>query len=389
MHSETTATDPQRVRQPIALFVNSFGGGGAEKNVVLLANGMVGRGYDVDVFVEHDRGSYRAMLSPKVKVISFGTSSPFKILQGLCRYFKQTPPRAFYGHLEKPALLAIVAGLITGYRRIVPALHVDLNSYAKIDHQTRRTLLKILLGVFYRFAARVQSVSYGCTNSLAPLLGPKHAKRIITVYNGFDLEALRAAAKEPVDHPLLTHKTKPVFLGCGRLSEQKNFSMLIKAFAELRKTHDASLIILGEGPQREMLTALAKELRVADDVHMPGFVNNPFAWFGKCDTFVLSSKSEGLANVIVEAMTAGARMIATRCPSGPEEILQNGKYGALVEVDDVQGMAAAMRDVLDGKPEPASQAEIQAYLDRTFAFDIMLDGHIRVALEAEADYPAA
>ena len=175
---------PSATRQPIALFVNSFGGGGAEKNTVMIANGMIAQGHEVDVIVERDVGSYRGMLSPRAQVVDLGSTSPFVILQKLCQYFRKTPPRVIITHLEKPSLLSLVAGLLTGYRKVIPVLHVDLDSYAKIDHAARRKFLRLLLGIFYRLAPRIISVSNGCKDSLAPLVGAKCAERIVTVYNG-------------------------------------------------------------------------------------------------------------------------------------------------------------------------------------------------------------
>jgi glycosyltransferase involved in cell wall biosynthesis len=381
-----THAEPDTViRRPIACFVNSFGGGGAERNAILIANGMIEQGHDVDMLVERDVGSYRPLLSDKVRVIDLGTTSPFGILSQLYGYLRHTPPRVFFAHLEKPALLVLVAGLLSGYRKIIPCLHVDLDSYATIDHTLRRQFLRLLLGVFYRFAARIASVSNGCKASLAKLIGA-HSHRIITVYNGFDLAALRLAAQDPITHPLLANKTQPLFIGCGRLSEQKDFALLIRAFAEVRAKQPCSLALLGEGPQRDMLQALAASLGIEADVHFLGFQPNPFAWFSKCDAFVLSSKSEGLANVLLEAMAAGAPIISTNCPSGPAEILAQPHYGTLVPVNDVPALAGAMRDVLQNAADlKAHQPEIQAYLDRTFAFSRMIAGYMQIVQDVEAD----
>lgn len=375
-------------RRPIALFVNSFGGGGAEKIAVMHANGFLAAGNDVDILVERDEGAYRSMLEPGVRVINLGGTSPLNLLAALLRYLRHTPPRAIITHLEKPSLLAIVAGLLTRYRKIIPALHVDLDSYAKIDHQLRRTLLRYLIGFFYRLAPRIISVSNGCRDSLTPLLGQKYAPRCITVYNGFELEKLRAASHEPVDFHVLKNKTKPVVISVGRFSEQKNFPLLIRAFAEVRREHDAALIILGEGHLRSDLTELVSALGLKDDVHMPGFQANPLAWVNKADAYVLSSKSEGLANVLIEALIAGTQVISTDCPSGPREILMDGKYGTIVPVDDVTAMANAIKRVLTtGKASPSTQEEIQAFLDNTFSYDRMIKGYLAVVNEVESSPP--
>ncbi len=373
------------VRKPIALFVNSFGGGGAEKIAVMQANGFLADGHEVDILVERDEGAYKTMLAPGVRVVDLGGTSPLTLLRHLIAYLRTTPPRAIITHLEKPSLLTIVAGMITGYRKIIPVLHVDLDSYAKIDHQFRRTLLRYLIAIFYRLAPRNISVSNGCRDSLVPLLGQSYASRCVTVYNGFELDKLRAASREPVDYPILKNKTKPVVISVGRFSEQKNFPLLLRAFAEVRREHDAALIILGEGHLRPALTELVASLGLKDDVYMPGFQANPLAWVNKADVYVLSSKSEGLANVLIEALISGTQVISTDCPSGPREILMDGKYGTIVPVEDVAALAEAIKRVLTtGKASPSSQEDIQDFLDRTFSYERMIQGYLAVVKDVES-----
>lgn len=371
-------------RSATAIFVNSFGEGGAEKLAVMQANGLVAAGEAVDVLVERDTGSYRSLLRPEVRIVNFNACSPFSLLFKLIAYTRATPPKAMLCHLEKPSLIAIAAGLFSGYRKIIPILEVNLDSYAKLDHQFRRQFLRLLLAVFYRLAPRIIAVSHGCTASLAKLMGPQ-AKNIVTVYNGFDLASLRTVSRHPVNHPLITGKSKPTFISAGRLAPQKNFQLLIRAFAKVRAGKDCSLIILGEGALRPELEALALELGVKDDVHLPGFQPDPHAWFSKCEAYVMSSKAEGLASVLLEALAAGTRLISTDCPSGPAEIIQDGKYGTLVPVDDAEALAAAMLDVLDVTKTPRTpQNEVQSYLDKTFSFEQMMASY-RAVVQAVSD----
>jgi glycosyltransferase involved in cell wall biosynthesis len=107
------------------------------------------------------------------------------------------------------------------------------------------------------------------------------------------------------------------------------------------------LLILGEGKLRPSLTSLAEELDIVEDLAMPGFVDNPFQYFARADLFVLSSRWEGLGNVVIEALACGCPVVSTDCPSGPAEILENGKYGTLVPVGDPEALAAAILKSLD------------------------------------------
>lgn len=111
-------------------------------------------------------------------------------------------------------------------------------------------------------------------------------------------------------------------------------------------------MILGEGDDRAALESLAQGLQIADDVSLPGFVNNPFAYVSRSAVFVLSSLFEGLPTVLIEAMAVGTPVVSTNCPSGPLEILNQGEYGALTEVGDVEGLARAIVQTLDHPCKP-------------------------------------
>ena len=131
----------------------------------------------------------------------------------------------------------------------------------------------------------------------------------------------------------------PLVLGARRLTEQKDFPTLVRAFAKLRRERPARLVILGEGRHRARLEALAAELGVAADVALPGFTPNPYAWMARADLFVLSSAWEGSPNVLTEALALGTPSVATDCPSGPREVLDGGRYGPLVPVGDAERWA--------------------------------------------------
>jgi glycosyltransferase involved in cell wall biosynthesis len=144
----------------------------------------------------------------------------------------------------------------------------------------------------------------------------------------------------------------PVILGVGELCARKDFGTLIRAFALVRRERPARLVILGKGRQREKLEALARELGVGADVSLPGFVNNPYPYMKRASLFVLSSAYEGFGNVLVEALATGTPVVATDCPSGPREILEDGRYGPLVPVGDVRRLASSILDTLAHPPEP-------------------------------------
>jgi glycosyltransferase involved in cell wall biosynthesis len=172
------------------------------------------------------------------------------------------------------------------------------------------------------------------------------------IYNPvIDSDMIGLAGQRP-DHPWVSPGQPPVILGVGRLVPAKDFATLIRAFAEVRRRRAARLVILGEGPERPALTALAAELGLTDDVSLPGFKANALAYMAGSAVFVLSSAWEGLPTVLIEALAAGARVVSTDCPSGPREILQEGRLGALVPVGNATALAGAILDALERPAEP-------------------------------------
>jgi len=136
------------------------------------------------------------------------------------------------------------------------------------------------------------------------------------------------------------------------LTKAKDFSTLIRSFALMRKERPARLMILGDGEERHELEELSRKLGIASDVDMPGFVDNPYKYMAHAAVFVLSSAWEGFGNVLVEAMACGCPVISTDCPSGPAEILENGKYGILTPVGDAAALAEAMVAILNDHINP-------------------------------------
>jgi len=165
-----------------------------------------------------------------------------------------------------------------------------------------------------------------------------------------DLPAL--AAQKP-RHPWLLNDRLKVVIAAGRLDQVKDFPTLLRAFARLADKK-LRLVVLGEGGQRLTLENLARELGIAGRVDFPGWIANPFALMSRARLFVLSSRYEGLGNVLVEALACGCPVVSTDCPHGPREILENGKWGALVPVGDDAALAAAMETALSQNPDRAA-----------------------------------
>jgi glycosyltransferase involved in cell wall biosynthesis len=215
----------------------------------------------------------------------------------------------------------------------------------------RRWLTYHKLRPLFREADGVIAVSRGVADDIANITKIPR-ERIHVIGNPTVTPELPALSRAPVTHAWFNPVTVPVILGIGGLRRSKDFPTLVRAFAVVRRQHPARLMILGRGGRREALLKLARELHVDEDVQLPGFVSNPYAYLAKASVFVLSSLWEGSPNVLIEALAVGTPVVATDCPSGPRDILQGGRYGALVPPGDAGALAEAIMLTLR-QPLPA------------------------------------
>ncbi|MES1933790.1 group 1 glycosyl transferase [Salinisphaera shabanensis T35B1] len=200
---------------------------------------------------------------------------------------------------------------------------------------------------FYAQADALASVSDGVGQDLVRIVGVR-AQQVETLSNPVVSTRLAERAARVVTHPWLAAGAPLLVVAVGRLSPEKNHALLLRALARLRTSRpDVRLAILGEGSERAHLEALRDELGLTDCVLMPGWIDNPHAWMARAALVASSSNWEGLPTVVIEALACGSPVVATDCFHGPREILDHGRYGRLVPVDDADAFAVAMSQTLD------------------------------------------
>jgi glycosyltransferase involved in cell wall biosynthesis len=349
------------MRPPIALFIPSLHGGGAERVMVSLANGFARRGLRVDLVLVKDEGVYRSAVDGAVRVIDLNRSRTLGSVFALARYLKRERPRAVLSAMNYVNIVAIWARVLSRADcRLVISDHANL-SQALVDAPgTIKKALPWLMKRSYPRADAIVTVSDGVADDLSTTLGLARS-RIVTRHNPIETIELLRKREETLDHPWCAPGQPPVILGAGRLSKEKDFATLIKAFEHLRASRNARLIILGEGAERRALEALRESSAHRGDILLAGYQANPYNWMRAASIFVLSSRWEGFGNVLVEAMACGTSVISTRCPSGPEEILAQGKWGRLTPVGDARAMAAAIEATLDDAARPDVQTRSQDF----------------------------
>jgi glycosyltransferase involved in cell wall biosynthesis len=170
--------------------------------------------------------------------------------------------------------------------------------------------------------------------------------QIQVIYNPILISEIRRKGNESSGHEWCDKATAPIVLAVGRLQRQKDFATLLRAFQLVRLRQNAKLILVGEGEQREFLEKLARDLNIQEDVDMPGFSANPYAYMARASVYVLSSLFEGLPNALLEALAIGVPIVSTDCKTGPGEILRGGLDGHLVPVQDHVTMARVIEECL-------------------------------------------
>lgn len=362
----------------LVLFLPSLHGGGAERVMLCLAEGFAQRGFCVDLVLAKAEGPYLKDVSKRVRVVDLKASRVLKSLPALVRYLRSEKPDAMLSALGHANIVAIWArSLAMVSTRVVVSEHGNLTLSVQNATSKRGRFTPCLMRFFYPRANGIVAVSKGVADDLARAIKLPR-ERITVIYNPVVTPDLLQKAREPIDHPWLRPGEPPVILGVGRLTRQKDFPTLFRAFALVRKEHPARLMILGEGEERHNLEDLSRKLEITDDVDMPGFVDNPFAYMRRAAVFVLSSEWEGLPGTLIQAMACECPVISTDCPSGPAEILENGKYGKLVAVGDVTGLAEAIMATLD---VPESQDAAQ--LAQDFGVEQAVEGYLKVLLPTD------
>lgn len=321
----------------------------------LVANGLAARGLDVTLLLCHAGGPYLGNVDARVRVLDLGASSMPLALLPLVRHLRKARPTALLSAMNHANVTAAWAHRIArSHARLLMSERAHLGSVLAAYPGWQMRVTALMMRWTYPRADRIVSVSDGVATDLLQRI-PIDAGRVVTIYNPVVDDTLRALAIAKPTHKWLSERAPndaPVVLAAGRLIPQKDFATLIEAFALLRRTRPARLLILGEGDLRAALTTHAARLGLANDVALPGFEPNLFSAMRAAQLFVLSSRFEGLPGVLIQAMACGTPVVSTDCPSGPHEVLEGGRWGRLVPVGNVAALAAAMGAALDDASPP-------------------------------------
>lgn len=321
-------------KNKIVIVTRNLLGGGAERVIAQLSNFFVEQGKECGIItIDADDIFYK--LDPRVTVKAIGRKSDNKVVDRILRYrevrrnIRKEAPDLVLSFPEEIGIYVLAALLGTG----IPVYVSERNNPwvmpdSKITRNLRTLLYPFAAGLIFQTEMAKSFFSESIQKKGVVLPNPVEADRIPVQYTG---------------------EREKVIVGAGRLFHQKNFPLLIGAFAKFSKDHPEYILrIFGEGYLLEDLRMLSKNLGVQDKVELPGKSATLLADMNSAAMFVLSSDYEGMPNVLLEAMCMGMPVISTDCPSGgPKELIEDGVNGLLVPVGNVDAMYQAMEKMAD------------------------------------------
>ena len=335
----------------ICFFAPNLKGGGAERVISILAAYFAENSYKVDLVLIEAVGPYLANIPTSVNVIDLNCKKALLSLPKLVMYLRTYQPSIVFSSQMHSSTVAIWAAKLAGMKTRVfirqPTMlkpYYKKNSFTSILRQ--KTFLKTA-----KFAEKIIVTSDAMSKEFQALSKIQKDK-IEVIYNPVSIEAIKQKSLEPIEHPWFQQGELPVILAVGRLINAKDFKTLIKAFEITLREKQARLMILGEGLLRLEIEQLIKDLKIEEYVQMPGFVSNPYQYMKYSKVFVLSSLWEGFPNSMVEAMACSNAIVATDCDGGASEILEYGKWGKLVPIQNEVRMAEAIIETLNMEKLP-------------------------------------
>ena len=325
----------------LAFFTPFLNGGGAEKVLINLLDEFQKKGINTDLCLVNKTGELVSEIPKNTNVVNFNKSRTILSIYQLIKYLKSEVPHTLLTIGDEANLIALLSKILFKFRTKIIITSHHVNSYLYYKNLTiKKIIMLLLIKLLYKYADNIIAVSKGVSKDLKQILN--NSVNIKMIYNPIKIKEINDLSNESINHPWLLDNKFPLIISIGRLTKDKDFSNLIKAFSILRKNIFAKLIIIGDGEEKSNLINLIRNLNIQNDVEIIKYTLNPYNYLKYASVFVCSSSNEGFSLVIVEALALGISVVSTNCQYGPPEILNYGEYGTLVPLNDPNKLSQAI-----------------------------------------------
>ena len=333
-------------KKTISILLPNLGGGGAEKAYLELAREFVLKEYSVEFALMQFHGELLEKAETKFSIVNLNCHRFISLPKILINYLRISKPDILITSMWPLTVIAPLSKLLSRHRCKVLVCE---QNYLSVQYQNKSllnwVLMRISMALGYRIANARIGVSNGVINDISKLSGLP-TNKFELIYNPIPSYIKPSEGSLKYAEELWACPKGARIITVGKFKAQKNHKLLLKALAKIHH-HNARLMFVGDGEGRKSLSLLAENLKIQDKVIFAGFQIDTTPFYETADLFVLSSDYEGFGNVIVEALSCGTPVVSTNCPSGPAEILDNGRYGSLVPVNDEKALAKAIDFQLD------------------------------------------
>lgn len=337
----------QTKKKRILFFIYDLGGGGAERVLLNIIRNIDRSRFIPVLYLFSKKGTLLPLVPRDTEIISLDDVHVPEIF-GLWFFFLFKRIRDQLNGIRPDILLSfmwypnaiaiIVQKLMRGHVKVIVSERTSTSIYSsKRDNNWRNFIIRFLYPRANLIVAPSTKIAQNIISQTVP------GSKVRVIHNPVDISEISMHAKEEIDHKWY-RKKESIVIAVGRLGNEKGFDYLIKAIALLAgEGIQCKLIILGDGKEKENLLRLVEKLGLNDSVSFEGFQENPYKYLARSTVFVLSSLYEGFPNVLLEAMALGIPSVATRCPTGPDEIITEGVDGILVPSADEKALAGAIK----------------------------------------------
>ena len=374
----------------VVFSIGALHGGGSERQIVSALTHLNRDLFEPHLYVVYRTGPLLPLVPDDVKLAAFEERDrrrPTLIPGGMHgrrvddmrRYLREVEADLSYDRTFLMTLVSAEAAQQVGVPNVSTIVTDPATGFEPVAGRFQWFKKRSLRRLYGR-STSVLAVSTGAARSAEDFYGLT-PNSVESQYNGVDIAAIRAAAKNPVDSSWWN--TKPAdhtpvvrLVSAGRLNHEKGFHLLIDAVAQLQSTNtdiQFRLALLGEGSHRSQLQSQIDDAGLTEQICMPGFQDNAVAWYRSADAFILPSLVEGMPNVLLEAMACGTPVVSSRCPHGPHEILENGRYGILCDTNSVASLVSGIQNVVQNPAiAKARAAEAETHVESVFSQQVAM-----------------